>query len=107
MLNYVAALRHRKSRFLSGFSLPTPFEECFMEPVFNKRAKLVAWLDNHSQVVFNLQCQPLAHVANRAVFNYGSEHLGYFDRGFFRDLSGNAVAFIRERSGGPITIAPA
>lgn len=77
-----------------------------MEAIFNRRAKLVAWLDNHSQIIFDLQSKPVAHVANRAVYTYCSAQLGYFDRGFFRDLSGNAVAFIRERSGGPITAIP-
>ncbi len=77
-----------------------------MEPIFNRRAKLAAWLDDHSHVIFNLQSVPVAHIANGAVYTYQSEHLGYFDRGFVRDLSGNAVAFTRERSGGPITVAP-
>jgi hypothetical protein len=77
-----------------------------MEPIFIRRAKLAAWLDNHSQIVFNLKNQPVAHIANGAVYTYKSEHLGYFDRGFFRDHGGNAVAFIRERSGGPLTVAP-
>ena len=77
-----------------------------MEPIFNRRAKLSAWLDPHSQIVFDLKNQPVAHVANGAVYTYKSKHLGYFDRGFFRDHSGNAVAFIRERSGGPLTVAP-
>ncbi len=77
-----------------------------MDAIFDQRATLVAWLDNHSRIIFNLQNHPVAHVANGAVYTFRSEHLGYFDRGFFRDRSGKAVAFTRERGGGPLTVAP-
>ena len=76
------------------------------EPIFDRRAKLVAWLSDDC-VVYSLKNQPIAHVANFAVFTFESQHLGYFDKGFFRDRKGRAVAFLREHSGGPLSaIAP-
>lgn len=76
------------------------------EPIFDRRAKLVAWFSDDG-VIYSLKNQPIAHVANFAVFTYESRHLGYFDRGFFRDRKGRAIAFLREHSGGPLSaIAP-
>ena len=76
------------------------------EPIFDRRAKLVAWLSDDC-VVYSLKNQPIAHVANFAVFSYDAQHLGYFDKGFFRDKKGRAVAFLRQHSGGPLSaIAP-
>ena len=77
-----------------------------MKAIFSRRSKLVAWLDEYSSIIFDLNTRPIAHVALGAVYTYDSHHLGYFDKGFFRDLGGHAVAFLHERTGGPITAIP-
>jgi len=81
--------------------------ENLLEAIFNRKAKLVAWLSYETNLIYNLRIRPVAHISGGAVYTYQSQHLGYFDRGFFRDRSGRAVAFIREHSGGLLmAIAP-
>ena len=81
--------------------------ENLLEAIFDRKTRLVAWLSYETNLVYDLRNRPIAHIFSGAVYTYQSQHLGYFDRGFFRDRSGRAVAFIREHSGGMLTaIAP-
>lgn len=81
-------------------------EKHSMEAIFDRKAILVAGLSDDAEVVYSLQMRPVAYVSSGALYTYGSHHLGYFDKGFFRDRRGRAVAFVRKHSGGPITAIP-
>jgi hypothetical protein len=75
-----------------------------MEPIFSRDAAVIAWLKN--DVVYDLTGEPRAIVRNTAVIAYDGVYLGRIDRGFFRDKHGDAVAFMRGATNGPITPSP-
>jgi len=75
-----------------------------MEPIFSRDAAVVAWLKN--DVVYDTHGEPCAIVRNTAVIAYDGRYLGRIDRGFFRDVHGDAVAFMRGATNGPVTPSP-
>jgi len=71
-----------------------------MQAVFDRRGVTVGWIDDER--VLDLRVQHRAFVRGSALFGYDTRYLGTFSGGFFRDRAGNAVAFIRGASGGPL-----
>jgi hypothetical protein len=71
-----------------------------MKPIFDYRGATVGWLD--SERVLDIQGNDLAFVRGGCVYSYLGDYLGTFDRGYFRDRHGDAVAFIKEASSGPL-----
>ena len=75
-----------------------------MDPIFDRRGQIAGWL--RGNVVHDRQSQPRAFIHEDAVFTYQGIYLGRLQRGYFRDQSGNAVAFMRGASGGPVPPIP-
>jgi hypothetical protein len=75
-----------------------------MEPVFDRKGKTIAWL--MEGVLFNLGGRPIAFLSKNSVVSYRAKYLGVLDKGFIRDRSGHAVAFLRGASGGPMPPVP-
>lgn len=75
-----------------------------MEPIFSRDAAVVAWLKN--DVVYDMSGEPRAIVRGSAVIAYDGTYLGRIDRNFIRDPHGDAVAFMRGATNGPVTPAP-
>jgi hypothetical protein len=73
-----------------------------LTPIWNRRPSPVGWLDRRRGVVYDATYARRAVIQNGALFSYGGHHLGYFRDGWFRDKSGNAVAYIDGAAGGPI-----
>ena len=71
-----------------------------MDPVHDRRGQTVGWINK--DVVYDLSARPRAFILDAEVYSYRSRHLGRLDKGFFRDPSGRAVAFMRGARGGPI-----
>jgi hypothetical protein len=75
--------------------------------VYNRVGVVIGWIKD--AIVFNYEGnKALAFIDKQDVFSfaYGNAYLGQFHNGFFRDKTGNAVAWVRGASGGPITLPP-
>lgn len=73
-----------------------------MEPIFDRRGAVVGWFDG--AFVVGPSNTFVGHVKADVVLSMSSGRpLGYFAKGFFRDHRGDAVAFLRGATGGPIT----
>ena len=75
-----------------------------MEPVFNRRGVTVAWAVQ--DCIVDGSGKHVAMIHNGAVFDYSGSYLGSFDKGYFRDQDGYAVAFVRSAAGGPSAPVP-
>jgi hypothetical protein len=73
-------------------------------PIFDRIGRTVGWLDG--EVVRLPNGQHIAFVSNNGVHDYGGRCIGYFEDGYFRDSSGNAVAFVQGATGGPLPPLP-
>ncbi|TES85194.1 MAG: hypothetical protein E3J89_05025 [Candidatus Aminicenantes bacterium] len=71
-----------------------------MEPIYDQNGRTVGWLKE--DVVYYIDGSPCTFIRNGNIFNYEGDYLGRLNRGFFRDKDGNAVAFMRGATGGPI-----
>lgn len=72
--------------------------------IYDPSGNTVGWLQNTT--VYDLNGHFRAFIYFGAVYSYGGKHLGALDHGFFRDLSGDCVAFMSGASGGPDTPLP-
>ncbi len=75
-----------------------------MEAIYDRNGKLVGWLEQ--DIVYSVDGCPRAFMRGGAVYSFGSAYLGWFDRGYFRDGTGAAVAWVRGAHGGPAAPAP-
>ena len=75
-----------------------------MEPIFAPDAQLVAWLKD--SIIYDEAGQPIAFLHDNAVFSYEDVYIGRMEHGYFRDEHGDAVAFMRGASGGPLMVSP-
>jgi hypothetical protein len=72
-----------------------------MEPIFDRRGRPVGWLQAH--VIYDRNGRGRAWLQEGTLYTYGGEYLGTFERGFFRDRQGHAVAFVQGAEGEPPT----
>lgn len=75
--------------------------------VYNQAGVVIGWIKNN--IIFNYEgSKAVAFTDKQDVFSFnnGNAYLGRFHNGFFRDKKGNAVAWVRGASGGPITLPP-
>jgi hypothetical protein len=75
-----------------------------MEPICDRRGQVIAWLQGYD--IYNLNGSHAAVQIGNNVYGHRGQQLGVFDKGFFRDHRGGAVAFINGATGGPITPIP-
>jgi len=75
-----------------------------MEPVFDPNGDVVAWLNN--DVIHDLNGAAVVFLSDHNVLGYGCAHLGFLDRGLFRDHAGDVVAYVRGAHGGPLLPVP-
>jgi hypothetical protein len=61
--------------------------------------KPVGWIT--ARHVFDLKGSPVAFLNEDSLISYSGRHLGFFDRGLFRDHRGKVVAFLPGGKGGP------
>ena len=76
-----------------------------MEPIFDRHGEAVAWL--REDIIFDAYGNARALIRGEQVYNYSATTLGTHSRGYFRDRRGQAVAFTRGASGGPMLPIPA
>lgn len=73
-----------------------------MNSIFDRQGRTIAWV--RDKYIYDLSGkQVLAFINNNSVFTYQGKHLGRFNKGFFRDKNGHAVAFVKGATGGPVT----
>ncbi len=70
------------------------------EPIYDPQATIVGWL--HGDVIFGTDFVHRAFIHRGSVHSYRRKYLGRFDRGYFRDLAGDAVAFVVGATGWPL-----
>ena len=75
-----------------------------MEPIYDRRGSVVAWLSGQNLYHRNGQHAAVVHGDN--VYGHRGQQLGRFVNGLFRDHQGGAVAFLRGASGGPVLPVP-
>ena len=70
-----------------------------MTPIYNRTGKPVGWIT--ARHILDLKGSPIAFLVEDSVISYSGRHLGFFDRGLFRDQRGSVVAFLPGAKGGP------
>jgi len=75
-----------------------------MNPIFDREGQVVAWRNDEN--IYHLDGSHAAVINKENVYGPGGQHLGIFLEGFFRDHSGDAVAFLSGAFGGPILPTP-
>ncbi len=77
----------------------------FMEPIFNRNGRVVAWINENN--ICHLNGRHAAVLNGTNVYGQRGQHLGVFENGLFRDHRGGVVAFIRGGAGGrPVLPVP-
>ena len=74
-----------------------------MEPVFDSTGRIVAWLRGDG--LLDPAGRHVAFLRGNWVISYPGSYRGRLTRGWFRDLNGAAVGFIRGARGAPKTPA--
>jgi len=75
-----------------------------MEPIFSREGAVIAWL--HNDYIYDELGEPRAALRNGRVFAFDSSYLGRLDRCYFRDLHGDAVAYMVGAVGRPLVPTP-
>jgi hypothetical protein len=70
-----------------------------MHAIYDRHGQAVGWL--HGDVILDERGRPVAFVRDGAAFAYDGRHLGHYVQGFFRDITGSAVAWIPGATGAP------
>ena len=71
-----------------------------MEPVHDRYGAVIGWI--HDGRILDTSNQYRGFLHGDAVYSMDGRYLGRYRKGFFRDQSGNAVAFTARASGGPL-----
>ena len=72
-----------------------------MTPIHGQTGEVVAWLKETN--IYHLDGQHAALLNGNNVYGHHGQQLGVFTTGFFRDHSGEAVAFVKGATDGPVT----
>jgi hypothetical protein len=75
-----------------------------MNAVFNRNGRTIAWLNGTE--IFDINGISIDFLNNQAVYNLQGNYKGTFTDVFFRDYTGNAVAYIQGASNGPVPPVP-
>lgn len=70
-----------------------------MKPVFDRRGRVVGWLNDNRIVDANTRCR--AVIFDGTVIRCAGRYLGRFGGGLFRYKRGDSVVFIEGADGGP------
>lgn len=71
-----------------------------MEAIYNRDGVTVGW--RYRDNIVDLAGRPIAFVRGRTVYTFDGTCRGRFEDGFFRDDAGDAVAFTKGATGGPM-----
>lgn len=71
-----------------------------MNPIYDREGHVIAWKNDEN--IYHLDGSHAAVKDNINVYGKNGQHLGILLEGFFRDHSGNAVAFLPGAFGGPL-----
>lgn len=71
---------------------------------YNVEGRNIAWISDTQgyPTISLLDGTPVAWIADDAVYDYSGNYLGWFQDGWVRDRTGNAVFFTKEAAGGPV-----
>lgn len=71
-----------------------------MQPIYHKNGHIAGWLEKDE--VLDPAGKPCAFLEGDALFNFAGTYLGVLEKGFFRDRTGDAVAYVPGATGGPM-----
>ncbi|GAA3974612.1 4-fold beta flower protein [Mucilaginibacter dorajii] len=88
-------------------NVPLAINDDNVNAIYNNAGVLVAWI-NGDIIYDSTGRDAIAFIDNQKVISFSNDgkYLGRFHNGFFRDKVGNAVAWIKGATGGPITPIP-
>lgn len=69
---------------------------------YNKSGVAVAYLYNDGVDIYLFDGTPVAYLHEDAVYDFDGNHLGWFDKGWIRDIQGDCVFFTKDATGGPL-----
>lgn len=67
-----------------------------MEPLYNQKGQVYAWLDEVSGRIISLRGQHVAFLNGSNVYNWKGAHIGWWENGHMRDHRGAVVVFKRD-----------
>ncbi len=71
-----------------------------MEPIYDRGGSVVGWI--HEGRILDTSNEYRGFLRGDSVYSMEGSYLGRYRQGFFRDQSGDAVAFTPGASGGPL-----
>jgi len=75
-----------------------------VKAIIDSKGRPVGWFDTDH--VYRLNGVHLAFVRGEDVYDHGGAYIASFKDGFFWDLAGDAVAFVKGAHGGPSLVIP-
>lgn len=67
--------------------------------LYNKKGKAVAYMEN--DVIWTFDGRAVAYLFQEAVYNFPGKQLGWFEKGWLRDMAGYCVLFTPQAFAGP------
>jgi hypothetical protein len=67
-----------------------------MEPLFDQRGQVYAWLQTATGRIINLNGQHVAFLVGENVYNWRGEHIGWWVNRHMRDRRGAVAVFARD-----------
>ena len=69
---------------------------------YDRNGRPTAYVDDNVHI-FLFSGEAVGYLNGNAVFSYKGKHLGWFDKGWIRDLKGCCVFYSEKVTGGPVT----
>ena len=67
--------------------------------LYNKKGKAAAYIEN--DVIWTFDGRAVAYLFQEAVYNFPGKQLGWFEKGWLRDMAGYCVLFTPQAFAGP------
>lgn len=67
--------------------------------LYNKKGKAAAYIEN--DVIWTFDGRAIAYLFQDAVYNFPGKQLGWFEKGWLRDMGGYCVLFTPQAFAGP------
>ena len=67
--------------------------------LYNKKGKAAAYIEN--DVILTFDGRAVAYLFQEAVYNFPGKQLGWFEKGWLRDMAGYCVLFTPQAFAGP------
>ena len=70
---------------------------------YDLNGKPIAYLYGDGKHIYLFNGKPVAYLQNNTIYGFNGHHIGWFDKGWIRDLNGNCAFFTEDaRGSGPV-----